>query len=75
MEAIEEIWGFDLPAEAEVIVAALDVFDEPDDTSTAPGRLRRGDRVMVREGLAPGDRVVTLGAALLHDGQAVRVIP
>jgi RND family efflux transporter MFP subunit len=34
-----------------------------------------GDRVMVREGLASGDRVVTLGAALLHDGDAVRVIP
>jgi RND family efflux transporter MFP subunit len=34
-----------------------------------------GDRVMVREGLASGDRVVTLGAALLHDGDAVSVIP
>ena len=34
-----------------------------------------GDRVMVREGLASGDRVVTLGAALLHDGDPVRVIP
>jgi RND family efflux transporter MFP subunit len=34
-----------------------------------------GDRVMVREGLAAGDRVVTLGAALLHDGDAVRLIP
>ena len=34
-----------------------------------------GDRVMVREGLASGDRVVTLGAALLHDGDTVRVIP
>jgi hypothetical protein len=34
-----------------------------------------GDRVMVREGVAAGDRVVTLGAALLHDGDAVRVIP
>ena len=34
-----------------------------------------GDRVMVREGLASGDQVVTLGAALLHDGDAVRVIP
>jgi multidrug efflux system membrane fusion protein len=34
-----------------------------------------GDRVMVREGLSAGDRVVTLGAALLHDGDAIRVIP
>jgi multidrug efflux pump subunit AcrA (membrane-fusion protein) len=34
-----------------------------------------GDRVMVREGLTTGDRVVTLGAALLHDGDTVRVIP
>jgi RND family efflux transporter MFP subunit len=34
-----------------------------------------GDRVMVRDGLSSGDRVVTLGAALLHDGDAVRVIP
>ena len=34
-----------------------------------------GDRVMVREGVSSGDRVVTLGAALLHDGDAIRVIP
>jgi len=34
-----------------------------------------GDRVMVRDGLTSGDRVVTLGAALLHDGDVVRVIP
>ena len=34
-----------------------------------------GDRVIVRDGLGSGDRVVTLGAALLHDGDAVRVIP
>ena len=33
------------------------------------------DRVIVREGLASGERVVTLGAALLHDGDAVSVIP
>ena len=33
------------------------------------------DRVIVREGLASGDRVVTLGASLLHDGDAIRVIP
>jgi RND family efflux transporter MFP subunit len=33
------------------------------------------DRVVVREGLTSGDRVVTLGAALLHDGDPVRVIP
>jgi len=34
-----------------------------------------GDRVLVRDGLAVGDRVVTLGAGLLHDGDAVQVIP
>jgi len=39
----------DLPAEAEVIVAALDVFDEPDDGSTASMQLRQGDRVTVRD--------------------------
>src|SRR5262245_6377926 len=33
------------------------------------------DRVIVREGLNSGDRVVTLGAALLHDGDTVSVIP
>ena len=33
------------------------------------------DRVIVRGGLASGDQVVTLGAALLHDGDAVSVIP
>ncbi len=39
----------DLPAEAEVIVAVLDVFDEPDDAATASGQLRHGDRVTVRD--------------------------
>ena len=33
------------------------------------------DRVIVRGGLASGDRVVTLGAALLHDGETIRIIP
>lgn len=33
-----------------------------------------GDRVVVLEGLAAGDVVVTLGAGLLRDGQAVNVI-
>ena len=44
----------DLPAGAEVIVATLDVFDEPDDTSTAPVRLQQGDRVTVRDAEHPG---------------------
>jgi hypothetical protein len=39
----------DLPAEAEVVAATLDVFDEPDDAASAPGRLQRGDRVMIRD--------------------------
>jgi hypothetical protein len=39
----------DLPARAEVTVERLDVFDEPDLTSDAPSRLRRGDRVTVRD--------------------------
>jgi hypothetical protein len=37
----------DLPAAAEVVIGSLDVFDEPDPTSYAPRRLRRGDRVVV----------------------------
>ncbi len=44
----------DLPAEAEVIVATLDVFDEPDDGSTASMQLRQGDRVTVRDAELPG---------------------
>jgi hypothetical protein len=44
----------DLPAEGEVIAAALDVFDEPDDAAVASGRLRRGDRVTVRDSDQPG---------------------
>jgi hypothetical protein len=39
----------DLPAIAEVVAGSLDVFDEPEPTAFAPGRLRRGDRVMVRD--------------------------
>jgi hypothetical protein len=35
------------PAEAEVIDADLDVFDEPDVASTISSRLRRGDRITV----------------------------
>ncbi|WP_406693489.1 hypothetical protein V5E97_20880 [Singulisphaera sp. Ch08] len=38
----------DLPRAADVIVPELDVFDEPDDRSVASGRLRQGDRVVVR---------------------------
>jgi RND family efflux transporter MFP subunit len=34
-----------------------------------------GERVEVTEGVAEGDRVVTEGAAYLHDGEAVRVLP
>ncbi len=34
-----------------------------------------GNGVIVSEGLAVGDRVVSMGATLLHDGDAVRVIP
>lgn len=34
-----------------------------------------GTRVEVLEGVAEGDRVVTEGAAYLHDGEAVRVLP
>jgi len=33
------------------------------------------DRVIVRQGLSGGERVVTLGAALLHEGDPVHVIP
>lgn len=34
-----------------------------------------GNAVVVTGGLAAGERVVTMGAALLHDGEPVRVIP
>jgi RND family efflux transporter MFP subunit len=34
-----------------------------------------GNAVLVTRGLAPGERVVTLGAALLTEGEAVRVMP
>src|SRR3954454_12555026 len=44
----------DLPAEAEVIAETLDVFDEPDAGASAPGRLRKGDRVHVRDAERPG---------------------
>ncbi len=39
----------DLPAVAEVVAGSLDVFDEPELNAYAPGRLRRGDRVVVRD--------------------------
>jgi hypothetical protein len=35
----------DLPAGAEVIAGSLDMFDEPDSTSYAPGKLRRSRRL------------------------------
>ncbi len=41
--------GPGLPAVAEVAVDGLDVFDEADDRSFAPQRLRRGDRITVVE--------------------------
>jgi hypothetical protein len=44
----------DLPADAVVVVVALDVFDAPDDTSVASARLGRGDRVRVRDTERPG---------------------
>jgi membrane fusion protein (multidrug efflux system) len=34
---------------------------------------RRGTRVEVRQGLAPGDQVVTAGQLKLRDGSTVRV--
>jgi hypothetical protein len=39
----------DLPAEAEVVVAALAVFDEPDDTAIVSGRLQKSNRATVRD--------------------------
>jgi hypothetical protein len=44
----------DLPAEAEVVVAALDVFDEPAETAIASGRLQKSNRVTVRDAIGPG---------------------
>ena len=45
-------------------------------------RLRRitlgeviGNRVVVRDGLSPGERVVVSGATIVHDGRPVRVVP
>jgi multidrug efflux pump subunit AcrA (membrane-fusion protein) len=35
----------------------------------------QGNLVAVTSGLAPGERVVVMGATLLKDGDAVRVIP
>ncbi|HKQ60040.1 MAG TPA: efflux RND transporter periplasmic adaptor subunit, partial [Candidatus Polarisedimenticolaceae bacterium] len=34
-----------------------------------------GNRIAVREGLKPGERIVSLGSSLLVDGEAVRVMP
>jgi multidrug efflux pump subunit AcrA (membrane-fusion protein) len=34
-----------------------------------------GDMVSITKGLSPGDRVISNGATLVNDGQAVRVIP
>jgi multidrug efflux pump subunit AcrA (membrane-fusion protein) len=45
-------------------------------------RLRRvslgdvsGNMIAVRQGLAPGDRVIVRGATIVADGQPVRVMP
>ena len=35
----------------------------------------RGDRTLIREGLKPGDKVVTQGVDRLRDGAKVDVIP
>jgi RND family efflux transporter MFP subunit len=35
----------------------------------------QGDSIEVTRGLAPGQKIITLGGALLHDGQNVSVIP
>ncbi len=53
------------------------------DTAGAPvARLRRvslgdvsGNMIGVRQGLAPGDRVIVRGATIVADGQPVRVMP
>lgn len=34
----------------------------------------QGNRVVIREGLAPGDRLITLGQRLVDDGSRVRVV-
>jgi multidrug efflux pump subunit AcrA (membrane-fusion protein) len=34
-----------------------------------------GRNVSVRRGLSPGERVVTSGATLIHDGAAVTIVP
>jgi RND family efflux transporter MFP subunit len=34
-----------------------------------------GNRILVAEGLAPGDRVIVMGATIVADGEEVRVIP
>ena len=34
-----------------------------------------GSRVELTQGVRPGERVVVLGATLLHDGEHVRVLP
>jgi multidrug efflux system membrane fusion protein len=35
----------------------------------------QGDSIEVTRGLSPGQRIITLGGALVHDGQNVSVIP
>ena len=52
------------------------VGTDGDSARRVPVRLGRlvGERVEVLGGLAPGDRVVTEGAAWLSDGSAVRVL-
>jgi RND family efflux transporter MFP subunit len=58
------------------------VYVVRDTSGAAVARLRRvslgdvsGNLIAVREGLAPGDRVVVRGATIVADGQPVRVMP
>jgi hypothetical protein len=44
----------ELPAVAEVVTGSLEVFDEPNPSAYAPGRVRRGERVVIRDVEADG---------------------
>lgn len=51
------------------------IVDAPARVRWQPIEVHRfdGDTISVSNGLAPGDRVVSLGAHILHEGQAVRL--
>ena len=51
------------------------IAEQPTRVRWRPIKVRRidDDAISVSDGLAPGDRVVSLGAHLLHDGQQVRL--